>query len=191
MDYLSLIKRISFAFIVVLLLSCRGQQSIFSSLALVHTGLDFPFTQEKLTLCRKTNDEPCLRVYKRVKNAKKLLFSRSREKALKLTIDTISKECVNSQSNLVCIGAITALYFFPTLQDDISIRNFLNNTSSDVLKHVTSNGASWLNNRENKLVWRDWIVPSRLSIEDQKKFLIFLDMQTNNNLTINHLDDPE
>jgi hypothetical protein len=194
MDYFSVIKRGSaLALITVLLISFSDQQSIFASLALVNSGLDFPYTQAKLVHCRETANEPCLKTYQRVKAAKKSLFLGSREQALRMTLDTISTECAkeqtNLQENLACSGAITALYFFPTQQDDMSIRSFLENTSFVSLQCVASNGSMWLLNRENKSAWRDWITKSSLSTEAQTTFLSFLGMQSDENLTINHLDD--
>jgi hypothetical protein len=193
MDYFSLIKRcnalvISFA----LLVGCNDQQSVFSSLALINSGKNFPYTQEKLALCQETKDESCLKAYQQVKTAKKSLFSNSREQALQLTLDTISKRCVKQQKNveeeLTCTGAITALYFFPTKHDDDSIRGLLSGTSEGVLRNVVSNGNMWLLNREDKSAWREWLGNSKLSAEDQKAFSIYLEMNLEEKQTINHLD---
>ncbi|KPJ94007.1 MAG: hypothetical protein AMJ53_06115 [Gammaproteobacteria bacterium SG8_11] len=194
MDYFPLIKRCrTLVFIAALLAGCDSPQSIFSSLALINSGKEFPYTQDRLALCQKTEDEFCLQAYQQVKKAKKSLFSKSREQALQLTLDTISKECAKQQKrleeDLACSGAITALYFFSSKNDDNSIRSFLKTTSQAALQIVVSNGNMWLSNREDKAAWQELIAKSPLSAEDKKISLIYLDMEPQENQTINHLDD--
>lgn len=179
--------------ITAMFAGCSERERIFSSLALSVGGLNFPQTQESLKLCQKTNDEACLKTYQRVKTAKKSLFSRRRKTALRMAVDSVRDECGKQSADLptelACEGAIVALYFFPTPQDDLSIRESFDNLPPSSLKKTISSGGRWLTNREDKSAWREWVSRSRLSVEDRHTFIILLDLPPNPELAINHLDE--
>lgn len=196
MDHFSLIGRWrALALIAAMLAACGERDPIFSNLALAIGGLDFPHTREQLALCRKTDDESCLKTYRAVKTARKSLFSRPRQQARQMTFDTIRETCPKPQADLptesTCMGAVIALYFFSRPEDDLSIREFFDKLPPFVLEKVLSSGGAWLSNRENKPGWKEWVSKSPLSEESRKTFLIQLDMQPEPESTINYLDNPE
>lgn len=184
-------KSLILVFFLMLPLGCNERDSVYSSLALIHAGLDYPHTLHKLVKCQEIGDEPCLKAYHRVRAAKRQLLSRPEEDALARTLHTIENECSTNGNELDCIGAITALYFFPSSSSDAKIRGFLDSASSPVLLNIVSKSGNWLSNRNDKSAWRSWMVKSRLSAEQRNALLIYLDKEPEADRTINHLDDSE
>lgn len=194
MDGLSLIRRGCAVVLLAAAVACNStpETALFADLALIHNGLDFPRTQEELRRCRTIGQASCLKVHNRVVSAKKSLFSHSTDQALRLTLDTITRECAKQQPDLqeqlACTGAVTALYFFPSSDHDRSIRELLAGAQPAVAQALIANGALWLTNRDDKPAWRAWLAEVSLTVPERQSLLTYLALPAYDHLTIDHLD---
>ena len=133
--------------------------SIFSGLALVHHGLEFPPSAGILNLCKSNNDEQCLSAYNRAVVGKNMLLTMPHKSALKLTLNTIKKYCpekayINSK-DAMCEGAFTSLFYFNSNEDDNEIIAFLKKQDihTQELMVRLANAYDWPYNRANKSKW--------------------------------------
>mgnify|MGYP001546099915 CR=1 FL=1 len=136
--------------------------SIFSGLALVHHGLEFPPSVGILNLCKKNNDDQCLSVYNRAVAGKNMLLTMPHNSALKLTLNTIEKYCpekayINSK-DAMCEGAFTSLFYFNSNEDDNEIIAFLKKQDMHTQELMVrlANAYDWPYNRANKSKWIDF-----------------------------------
>jgi hypothetical protein len=189
-ENLSLKIKTAFAVIIFgIVLSCANSAStIFHDLGLIGASLDYPYSQEQLARCQKVEDERCLKTYERVKSAKNRLFERGGAKALQITLGAISEECDKQEATISCQGAIIALYFFRSSEDDAMIREFFSSAPHQVLVKSYKVDNTWLSVRHNKDRWREWITQaSQLTLEEKAAFLRNLDIEKPAELTIEHL----
>lgn len=163
--------------------------AVFSDLRLIRIALHFPYTQEELARCEAIDDEQCLKVYSRVKDAKSRLFSLDREQALQLTLDTISAHCAggSTDEDSVCGGAATALYFFPASDDDKVIQAYFYRLPPPILGRVVELDNAWLLNRSDKQKWREWVHTLEMAAEDRSAILSTLDAEWPQGLSIDVL----
>lgn len=172
-----------------IVLSCtNGSSTIFDDLGLIGAGLDYPYSQEQLSRCQQVEDKRCLETYERVKSAKKRLVKRGRTEALQMTLNTISKECAGDEIPISCRGAIVALYFFASSEDDAKIREFLALTPNQVFVKTYEVDNTWMSVRRDKTRWREWIAQApQLTSEEKAAFLRNLDIAKHAGLTIEQL----
>lgn len=170
-------------------LSCiNGSSTIFHNFGLIGASLDYPYSQEQLARCQEVENQRCLKTYERVKSAKKMLLERGRTEALQMTLNAISEECVSDEITISCRGAITALYFFTSSEDDATIREFLSSTPHQVLVKTYEVENIWLSVRHDKARWREWITQaSQLTSEEKAAFLRNLNIEKHAELTIDQL----
>ena len=146
---------------------------IFNDLRLIHYGLDFPSRTETLENCRKYQDQRCLESFEKVKRAKQALLAKEHREALQLTLQTIEKQCAvkDPDINNTCPGAVTALMFFNTAEDDKLIMTFLSDTTAEIMDRVFYMNSSWLYYRNDRTKWKNWVHDSKLSEESKKEIL--------------------
>ncbi len=158
--------------------SAPAQQDVarlFKSFYLVHFGpaevSDFPKSQSYLNDCIRLNDVHCLKAFNEVKRAKDEFLEIPHKTALKITLDTINTKCLSADrlaNAPECLGAVTALYFFSSKEDDQTILELL----SDSIDHnVLFLGYEWHKNRSEIEAWVSFVNGSTLS-EYQKKLVI-------------------
>lgn len=189
--------------VVLLLAACSGgpeaelarAQAIFSDLALAGSALDYPATLATLQHCRAIGKTSCIRVYEAVKTAKERLFSYPREKALRLTLATIRDACSarafspggHVDASSPCRGALVALYFFNSPQDDATIQQFLVQAPDLIFQRACEVSGEWLANRQDLPAWRRWVGDARLSEARRKLLLKHLDIPKRDGLTLDQL----
>jgi hypothetical protein len=172
-----------------IVVSCTyGSSTIFHDIGLVGASLDFPYSQEQLARCQEVENERCLKTFERVKAAKKRLIKRERTESLQMTLNAISKECDGDEITVSCRGAIIALYFFNSSEDDVAIREFLWSTPHQILVKAFEVDNTWLTVRHDKARWREWITQaSQLTLEEKAAFLRNLNIEKPVGLTIEQL----
>jgi hypothetical protein len=175
--------------LAVLILACTSSQikdltseneyDLFQDLAIAETGLDFPPSQEHLERCRRINDIPCLNSFHSFKGGKTKLFQMPRDDALELTLKWLGHSCMvepPEDFEYVCIGALTALYFFSEKTEDMKIRQFVSRLPQSTRDHLFHRSASidlcWLENRSDEAVWRAWM-ESKLSDTTIKSHAVY------------------
>lgn len=146
------------------LFESNRNKTIFNNLRLIHYALDFPRSDESLERCKKYHDKACLENFALAKSAKRQLFSVSHQEALTLTLHTIEKECAMPEIDIenLCPGAITAIGFFLSEEDDKKLIAFLTNTEGLVVQRVFDMNGEWLYFRKNKSIWKNWVNNSSL-----------------------------
>jgi len=171
MDRLSLTRLPAVAVLAAAVaLSCTADPSaIFEDLGLIGAGLDYPHSPEQLARRREADYRPCLNAYARVDAAKRRLFAWGHERALQRTLETIAAACSEAEVEIACQGAVSALAFFSSSEDDTAIRDFLSNAPPAVVARMYGLDGAWLSNRHDPALWRAWIDQSgQLSAEDKE-----------------------
>jgi hypothetical protein len=145
-------------------LTVENEYDLFQDLAIAETGLDFPPSQEHLETCGRTNDIPCLNSFHSFREGKTKLLQMSRDESLELTLKWLKNSCMvepPEDFQYVCIGALTALYFFPEKMHDMKIRQFVSrlpqSTRDNLFHRSVSLGLCWLENRSDETGWRSWM----------------------------------
>lgn len=100
-----------------------------------------------------------------------------RNKALRVTLDAILKQCGDEPAGdvEVCGGAASALYFFSTPNDDTVIQTFLREAPPLVFERVLEEDITWLFNRADKQMWRDWVSTLEMNADYRRIVLPVLD----------------
>lgn len=172
-----------------------GAGTIFSDLALVGSALHYPSEVTDLERCKTAKREACLRVYGRIKNAQDRLFSYPHAQALRMTLDTVMRDCsaqafpegehVDATSR--CRGALVALYFFTSTTDDAAIQGFLAAAPDVVVRRACEVDSKWLFVRKDKAAWRRWLATASLSEENKALLLRTLAIPIREGLTLERL----
>jgi urate oxidase len=161
---------------------------IFHDIGLIGASLDFPYSQKQLSRCQEVENEHCLKTYERVKSAKKRLFESERKVSLQATLNAISQECDSDEITTSCRGAIIALYFFSSSEEDAAIRKYLSTVSRKILVKTYEVDNTWLTVSHDKALWREWIIESsKLTSEEKAAFLRNLSIEKQVKLTIDQL----
>ncbi len=139
----------------------------YQKLWLANWGLEYPPRQDILDLCKQGKDPSCLETYQYVQEGKETLLSKissDPEKALSNTLDTICMQCEKNieeikdenkalETESVCFGALTALYFFDKDDQDKAILDRLLKQSSQVLSRIARHQFEWFHNRPEPERW--------------------------------------
>lgn len=187
--------RNSYLFLIIplfALASCDGlsessqNKTMFSNLALTSLGLEYPTTTDRLERCKQSADKMCLKTYELAKTAKQRLFRKSPTHALNTSLNTIRTECAKTDYNKdnVCYGAVTALYFFSTTDDDKQIMQFIANSSELVAKRIFEMNVIWLKFRRDKQSWQDWVNKTNLPEKLKRDIIYFLNEKKPSGLSI-------
>jgi len=109
-------------------------------------------------MCVKNNDESCLRVYKKVQDAKKFVLDaieHDEAGVLNNTINKIVARCggEKSKDDFTCVGAVISLYFLNNEKYQKRIQEALNNAGSNSIKLVFSSRYEWMYNRPDTDQW--------------------------------------
>lgn len=140
----------------------------YQELALASVGIEYPPSKKVLSSCWKGHDRACLDTYFDVQQGKRVLIHNKDsdpERALSFTLDTICSQCdkpvdhiKNISSEMECIGAIKALYFFNNPAEDMIIVNRLEKASPRVLNWVLDGPrAEWYHNRPDPGRWIEFV----------------------------------
>ena len=140
----------------------------YRDLWLAKRGLEYPPDKKNLELCWQSRDQGCINAYMSVQQGKRiLLYKKDTDpvRTLSFTLDTICQQCnmdidhnkgINIESE--CIGAITALYFFNSENDDKIILDRLVKASPKVLAWVLDGTrAEWYHNRPHPEDWIEFV----------------------------------
>ncbi len=179
MKYQKMIFSLKTAFCILLLAGCckpclvrddfeLALKWAYHDLHLAHMGLEYPPRKEILESCWKSRDRGCLDAYLSVQQGKKIVLNNKDidpNRTLSFTLDTICKQCdmaldhhkgIGVESE--CIGAVTALYFFNSEDEDKIILNRLEKASPLVLDWVLDGPrAEWFYNRPDPERWIDFV----------------------------------
>ena len=134
----------------------------------------FPHSKERLQACEKYKDTDCLNLYTLAFQAKSQLFRDGRELALVTVLKELESKCgeKNWETNMNrCYGAIKALYFFDSEQEELMILEFFRKTKSDVTKSVLSRPSVWMHNRRRKTEWFFGVEEISGLTSDERKYL--------------------
>jgi hypothetical protein len=162
-------KLLAFSLSLFLLCSCsspaNADKELESKLAKAYEdlylsmyGLEFPPNEKVLETCKKNNIESCLRVYKKVQAAKKVIQDAIADDdtlALNSTLNKIVTKCADEKSgdDFTCVGAVVSLYFFDSEKYQRHIMDALSNSGSNSIKLVFSHQYPWFFNRPNPDKW--------------------------------------
>lgn len=145
-------------------LTVESDLDIFEHLAMAEAGLDFPPSKDHLETCRRVEDIPCLQSFRSFSEGKVKLQQMPRGVALDLTLKKLGETCIvnaPARTELACVGAVMALYFFSEEYEDLKIRQFLSqlpqSTCNNVLDGSASANLCWLENRSDEKAWRLWL----------------------------------
>jgi hypothetical protein len=145
-----------------------GLKWAFQDLALASIGLEYPPSKKVLESCWEGRDRACLDTYLDVQQGRKILIHRKDTdpaRALSFTLNTICKQCETPADNekgvgseMECIGAIKALYFFNSPDEDMMIIKRMENASPRVLGWVLDGPrAEWYHNRPDPDRWIEFV----------------------------------
>jgi len=162
-------KFLAFSLLLLSLCGCSGPANAdkeleseltkaYEDLYLSMYGLEYPPNEKVLQTCKKNNIESCLRVYKKVQTAKKVVqnaIARDEPLALTTTLDKIVNKCSSekSEDDFTCVGAVVSLYFFDKEKQQQQIMDALANLSSHSVKLVFNHQYPWFFNRPNPDQW--------------------------------------
>lgn len=157
-------------------------ETIYRNLSLVHSALDFPGSTTAMRNCRQQQTGNCIRIVNNVTQARDQLLKLPHDEVLSNVLDTIASRCMTGQSfetlRDVCGGAVTALFFFNSEQDDEAILKTFRTLPDDVVKNVFSSLRGWYYNRSNPDAWVTFIQSSRLDPDHKTNFTAYFKSET-------------
>jgi hypothetical protein len=147
----------------------RTLQDAFRAIYLSHFGLDFPADEDRANRCYVNRDEPCLRTFERVMDAKRYIVAQARAdpgRVLQITLDTVFQygDMISDPASRTaegegffeastCDGAIIAFYFFDRDEQDRKILDRLKSASPKVLERLFVTYYEWHYNRPDPQRW--------------------------------------
>lgn len=149
----------------------------YRSIYLSKYAIDFPDSATKLDNCRTRNVESCIQLYEDARNGKQKLLSINADKALSHTLETIQQHCLlqSDPDRELCHGAIMALYYFRTEQQDQRILESFRQFSPELRRLIFGNSQfAWFSNRTNREAWIKYVgsIPEELFVKVAKQAVV-------------------
>ena len=129
----------------------------FTKFYLVTNGSEFP-TRYTLEKCTRDENLSCYQTLNYVKSEHLKLKNIPNKKALSATLDALKSNCIEARwvkddSEAICSGAFTAIYYFNPKESDEKIIKVLSGVDRGVLEQLLRYRRSWISNRQNKSAW--------------------------------------
>ncbi len=135
-------------------------RALFETVALAHLGLDYPYTEQGLSECRTRGNMPCLELHREVRRARARLAELPAVTTLPTTLETIESACAASEpasTRPLCRGAIMALFFFDTVEQDHEIRARVAGWEPKTRALLFVDDFAWHHNRPDPGLWTDYV----------------------------------
>ena len=129
----------------------------FTKFYLVTNGSEFP-TRYTLEKCASDEGLSCYKTLSFVKSERLKLKRMPIEKALSVTLDALKSNCIEARwgkgdSEAICSGAFTAIYYFNSKASDEKIIKVLSGLDLGALEQLLRYRRSWISNGQRKSAW--------------------------------------